>query len=90
MDPDEESTEAEAYEPEYESEVIEVSSNLSLRILTVVPPPIEFLSRLHTRGTEISGRQVWTGSLLLAQFFHQVIGDDTLPIIKHNPFEGRR
>ena len=38
-------------------------------VLSVLPPPLEYLSTLHTQHQEISGRQVWTGSLLLAQYF---------------------
>lgn len=41
--------------------------DFSLHVLTVVPPPLEYMSRLHSQQQEISGRQVWTGSLFLAQ-----------------------
>jgi len=37
-------------------------------VLSVLPPPLEYLSTLHTQHQEISGRQVWTGSLWLAQY----------------------
>jgi hypothetical protein len=43
----------------------------SLHVLTVIPPPLEYMSQLHTQQQEISGRQVWTGSLFLAHvLFH--------------------
>ena len=56
----------EFYEPEYEPEVVSLGENLSLQVLTVVPPALEYMSQLHSQQQEISGRQVWTGSLLLA------------------------
>jgi hypothetical protein len=62
---------SEGYEPEYEPEQVVVCKtanwNITLQVLSVVPPPIEFMSTLHSQQQEISGRQVWTGSLLLAQ-----------------------
>jgi hypothetical protein len=62
---------SEGYEPEYEPEQVVVCKtakwNITLQVLSVVPPPLEFMSTLHSQQQEISGRQVWTGSLLLAQ-----------------------
>jgi hypothetical protein len=61
---------SEGYEPEYEPEQVVVSAaadlNITFQVLSVVPPPLEFMSTLHSQQQEISGRQVWTGSLLLA------------------------
>jgi len=59
------------YEPEYEPESIIISENkinLKFEVLTVVPPPLEYMSSLHSSQQEISGRQVWCGSLLLTEF----------------------
>ena len=56
------------YDLEYEPEEVEVGDETVLRVWTVVPPPIEYISSLHAQRQEISGRQVWTGSLALAQF----------------------
>jgi hypothetical protein len=62
---------SEGYEPEYEPEQVVVSTaanlNITHQVLSVVPPPLEYMSTLHSQQQEISGRQVWTGSLLLAQ-----------------------
>jgi hypothetical protein len=66
---DSDDDEEETYEPEYEPERVQVGT-ISLEVLTVVPPPIEFMSSLHTRREEISGRQVWTGSMLLAHVLY--------------------
>jgi hypothetical protein len=63
---------SEEYEPEYEPVEIcvhhgnESQPPLTFRVLSVLPPPIEYLSQLHHDHQEISGRQVWTGSLVLA------------------------
>lgn len=64
------------YEPEYEPEEFRIihepsETNIHLEALTVIPPPIEYMSEIHTRKVEISGRQVWCGSLSLAYFFCQ-------------------
>jgi hypothetical protein len=73
---------SEEYEPVYEPEQITVSAksslNITLQVLSVVPPPLEYMSTLHSQQQEISGRQVWTGSLLLAHvlchFYEQQTG----------------
>mmetsp|Transcript_11900 Transcript_11900/g.32745 ORF Transcript_11900/g.32745 Transcript_11900/m.32745 type:complete len:233 (-) Transcript_11900:13-711(-) len=39
--------------------------------MSVVPPPLEYMSKLHTQNQEISGRQVWCGSMLLANYLHE-------------------
>jgi hypothetical protein len=54
------------YEPEYEPERFIIDGRFSVEVLAVVPPPLEYMSILHTQNQEISGRQVWCGSLLLA------------------------
>jgi hypothetical protein len=59
-----------AYTPEYEPELVNVGGNLQLQVMSLVPPPLEFMSQLHSQRQEISGRQVWTGSLLLAQVLY--------------------
>jgi hypothetical protein len=56
------------YEPEYETELIRVYEDVQFNVLTVIPPPLEYLATLHQDRQEISGRKVWTGSLLLARF----------------------
>lgn len=56
----------EDYEPEYELERFAIDGRLSVEVLAVVPPPLEYMSSLHSQKQEISGRQVWCGSLLLA------------------------
>jgi hypothetical protein len=56
----------EDYEPEYELERFTIDGRLSVEVLAVVPPPLEYMSSLHSQKQEISGRQVWCGSLLLA------------------------
>jgi predicted nicotinamide N-methyase len=56
-------------ELEYEMEVCNITKDIMLRICTVVPPPIEYLTKLHGKEEEISGRRVWSGSLLLSLFF---------------------
>ncbi len=55
------------YEPEYEPETVQVG-DLSLSVMTLVPPPIEYMSVLHDKKEEISGRKVWCGSQLLAKY----------------------
>jgi hypothetical protein len=65
------SADSSVYEPEYDWETVCVHSGeqqegLAFRVLTVMPPPLEYLSQLHRDRQEISGRQVWTGSLTLA------------------------
>lgn len=68
------------YEPEYEPEevvVIDLDSSdtsdtssspppLLLSVMTLVPPPLEYMSKLHDDHLEVSSRVVWAGSLLLA------------------------
>jgi hypothetical protein len=54
------------YEPEYEEELVRIGNRIDLHVLSLLPPPLEFLSALRSEHKEISGRQVWTGSLLLA------------------------
>jgi hypothetical protein len=70
MSNENDSDDSDAYEPEYEPEQVVVSAklnlNITLQVLSVVPPPLEYMSTLHSQQQEISGRQVWTGSLLLA------------------------
>jgi len=67
---------SDGYEPEYEPQEVTVDRRRNgcvhpdgepFLLLTLVPPPLEFMSRLHSRKQEISGRQVWSGSLLLAR-----------------------
>lgn len=61
------------YEPEYELEPVSIAGGrFYFQVWSVVPPPLEFLSTLHTNRQEISGRQVWTGSLLLAHVLVQL------------------
>ena len=58
------------YEPEYEPETVTVlppPSPLEVTVLTLVPPPLEYMSALHTSKSEVSSRVVWTGSLMLAR-----------------------
>jgi hypothetical protein len=38
----------------------------ALCLLALLAPPLEYMASLHSRNQEISGRQVWTGSLTLA------------------------
>jgi hypothetical protein len=54
------------YQPEYEPERFTIDDRFFVEVLAVVPPPLEYMSTLHTQNQEISGRQVWCGSLLLA------------------------
>ena len=59
------------YEPEYEIESIviaEKNQNITFDVLTVVPPPLEYMSSLHSAQQEISGRRIWCGSKLLSEF----------------------
>lgn len=63
------------YEPEYEPEIVTISDYCNgveisekFSILSLVPPPLEFMVSLHTEEKEISGRQVWCGSVLLAHY----------------------
>ena len=62
----------EEYEPEYEWEDFEVAvennTKHTFSVLCVVPPPLEYMSKLHTDQQEISGRQVWTGSLMACHY----------------------
>jgi len=55
-------------EAEYEKEICRINDAFVFEVLTVVPPPLEYLSKLHTKQQEISGRMVWCGSLLLSTF----------------------
>ena len=84
VDHDETDTNSE-YEPEYEPETFQVANNkITLEVLSVVPPPLEFMSELHSKQQEISGRQVWCGSLLLSYLLCQM--QEEQPEI----FEGKR
>eukprot|EP00538_Stauroneis_constricta_P007168 CAMPEP_0119564760 /NCGR_PEP_ID=MMETSP1352-20130426/27977_1 /TAXON_ID=265584 /ORGANISM="Stauroneis constricta, Strain CCMP1120" /LENGTH=215 /DNA_ID=CAMNT_0007613547 /DNA_START=57 /DNA_END=701 /DNA_ORIENTATION=- len=62
-------TDDDEYTPEYEFETFVLSPNIKFEILSLQPPPIEYMSILHTQKHEISGRQVWCGSMLLAKYF---------------------
>jgi hypothetical protein len=64
------------YEPEYEPESFQVAGKINLQVLSVVPPPLEFMSALHSQRQEISGRQVWCGSLLCATVLCQLQEQD--------------
>ena len=60
------------YEPEYEPEEVRLTSPtltspLVLSVMTVLPPPVEYMSLLHDNKVEISSRKVWAGSLLLGE-----------------------
>jgi hypothetical protein len=61
----------ESFEPEYEVETVTIAGRIHLHVLSLVPPPLEYMSTLHSENKEISGRQVWTGSLLLANVICQ-------------------
>jgi len=54
------------YVPTYEKETISILNKYTFEVFTVVPPPIEYMMTLHNEDCEISGRQVWCGSYLLA------------------------
>lgn len=56
------------YEPEYEPESVVISPDITLNVMTLVPPPLEYMVKLHDSHSEISGRKVWCGSLLLTQY----------------------
>jgi hypothetical protein len=34
----------------------------------LLAPPLEYIASLHSKNQEISGRQIWTGSLTLAYY----------------------
>lgn len=61
-------SEEEEEELEYEMEVCHVTKDLVFHICTILPPPLEYLTRLRVKKEEISGRRVWSGSLLLSVF----------------------
>jgi len=65
------------YEPEYEIEQCIIgprennthqNKKIELAILSVMPPPLEYLSLLRSKEQEISGRKVWCGSILLSNY----------------------
>ena len=58
------------YEPEYEPETVSVLTNpaLEVTVMTLVPPPLEYMSQLHSAKQEVSSRFIWTGSLMLARY----------------------
>ena len=53
-----------SYQPEYEPEDVVVvdgdvdSSTLMLSVMTLVPPPLEYMSKLHDETLEVSSRVV--------------------------------
>ena len=51
----------------------------------VTAPPLEYMASLHSSNQEISGRQVWTGSLSLANTLLCLTDDE-----KRNVFDNRR
>ena len=64
-----------SYEPEYEPEEFQLPNPLSttstpitIRCMTVLPPPIEHMVKLRNQNVEISGQKVWTGSFFLANY----------------------
>lgn len=69
-----------SYDPEYETELVRVCKEVQFNLLTVVPPPLEYLATLHKDRQEISGRKVWTGSLLLARFLSSQISTGALSL----------
>mmetsp|Transcript_12701 Transcript_12701/g.25891 ORF Transcript_12701/g.25891 Transcript_12701/m.25891 type:complete len:250 (-) Transcript_12701:29-778(-) len=56
------------YEPEYLPEDVTLPGGLTISVMTLVPPPLEYMSALHDNELEVSSRVVWTGSLLLCEF----------------------
>ena len=47
---------------------LESKSRFTFEVLSVIPPPLEYMCTLHDRKEEISGRQVWCGSMLLCHY----------------------
>jgi hypothetical protein len=79
-DDDDDDDEDSPYEPEYETEIVWVDKDAQLSVLTVVPPPLEYLAALRQDRHEISGRKVWTGSLLLARFLRRQVSTGSLSL----------
>jgi len=55
------------YEPDYEPEDVNLPGDLTIQVMTLVPPPLEYMSALYDKELEVSSRVVWTGSLLLCE-----------------------
>lgn len=64
------------YEPEYEPERLTVAERFKVEFLALVPPPLEYMATLHSNEEEISGRQIWCGSLLLAHCLVELYDKD--------------
>lgn len=70
------SSDDDEYEPEYEPEDFLIADRYQVRLLAVVPPPLEYMMSLHSTHQEISGRKVWCGSLLLAHALVHIVDQE--------------
>mmetsp|Transcript_22505 Transcript_22505/g.29439 ORF Transcript_22505/g.29439 Transcript_22505/m.29439 type:complete len:246 (-) Transcript_22505:107-844(-) len=70
------------WEIEYEQECVNFGDDHSkFKVMSISELPIEFLADLESRQEEISGRRLWPGSLILAQYlnnFQQLVEGKTI------------
>ena len=63
------------------------SLNVALLIVTTFigssAPPLEYMANLHSKHEEISGRQVWTGSLTLAHALLELSDDEKRRLLEN-------
>jgi len=76
-------------DPEYEEESILLhgtQSSYQFSVMTIVPPPLEYMAKLHSNQQEVSGRQVWSGSAVLCLYLmgnqSSIFGRDTGKILE--------
>jgi hypothetical protein len=70
-------TEDDSYEPEYETCDLMVANQYAVRVLVVMPPPLEYMVSLHSNQHEISGQNVWCGSLRLIETLVEIVKNNS-------------
>jgi len=63
------------WEIEYEPEDVSFGNGLDFQVMSITELPLEFLADLESKQEEISGRRLWPGSLILAQYLTHISED---------------
>ncbi|CAM9381987.1 unnamed protein product, partial [Heterosigma akashiwo] len=56
-------------------EDVSFGNGLDFQVMSITELPLEFLADLESKQEEISGRRLWPGSLILAQYLTHISED---------------